>query len=111
MVINMTSETPLACNMNVFTEVERALHIDGTRRLFQAVQAVQEAANGFEFRLRGEGDVIRQIGEFIARERLCCPFLKFTLTIESDSKPISLFLSGPQGTKDFLREEFSEVFA
>ena len=111
MVINMSSETPLVCNMNVFTKVERARHIGGTRRLFQSVQAVQAAENGFEFTLRSEGDAVVRIGEFIARERLCCPFLKFTLIIESEAKPISLYLSGPKGTKEFLREEFSEVFA
>jgi|SRR5688572_3072593 hypothetical protein len=110
MVINMKSETPLACNMDVFTPAQRELHIQTTRQLFQTVQNIQQAENGFEFTLPNGTDLIK-IGEFILNERRCCPFLKFTLAIDSDPKPITLLLSGPQGTQEFLREEFSEAFA
>ena len=109
MVINMKSETPLACNMNVFTPVQCEQHIQTTRQLFQTVQNIQEAENGFGFTLPNGSDIIK-IGEFIANERRCCPFLRFTLTIEPDPKSITLLLSGPIGTQEFLREEFSEAF-
>jgi hypothetical protein len=109
MVINMKSETPLACNMDVFTTAQREQHIQATRELFQTVQNIREAENGFEFTLPGGSDLIK-IGEFVHNERRCCPFLKFTLTIDPEPKPITLLLSGPQGTQEFLREEFSEAF-
>ncbi len=101
---------PLACNMNAFTPTQREQHIETTRQLFQTVQNIQEAENGFEFTLPNRSDIIK-ISKFIVNERLCCPFLKFSLTIESDPKPITLTLSGPIGTQEFLREEFSEAFA
>jgi len=106
----MKSESPLACNMNVFTTAQREQHVQSTRRLFQSVQSVQSAENGFEFHLPNGSNLI-QIGEFIANERLCCPFLQFVLTIEPDPKQVSLLLTGPQGTQEFLRAELSEVFA
>jgi len=110
MIINMNSQPPLACNMNVFTAAQREQHIQTTRQLFQTVQNIQEAENGFEFTLPNGSDLIK-ISEFIANERLCCPFLQFTLTIVPDPKPITLLLTGPIGTQEFLREEFSEAFA
>lgn len=103
----MKSETPLACNMGVFTPAQREQHIQTTRQLFQTVQNIQEAENGFEFILPNQSDIIK-ISEFIVNEKRCCPFLKFTLTIGPDLQPISLLLTGPEGTQEFLREEFTE---
>jgi len=108
-----TQDSPLACNMNVFTTAERENHIQNTAELFQSVQAIQEADNGYEFIFPNPGSpaTIVRMAEFISNERLCCPFLKFTLTIDTDPKPVSLILIGPEGTQDFLRAEFSEAFA
>ena len=35
-------------------------------------------------------------------ERACCRFLRFTLIVEPDGGPLSLTLTGPPGTRDFL---------
>jgi hypothetical protein len=105
-------DIPIACNMAVFTPEEREKHIHTTIQLFQTVQDIQEAENGYEFifpRPEGSENIV-QFAEFIYNERRCCPFLEFTLKIEPKDNPISLLLTGPEGTKDFLQEEFSEAF-
>ena len=102
--------TPLVCNMNVFTPTERESYIRTTTQLFQSVQNIQEVENGFEFSFPNS-ETLARMAEFITNERLCCPFLKFTLTINPDPQPISLILTGPAGTQEFLRAEFSEAFA
>ena len=109
MVIYMksnTSETPLVCNMDVFTAAQHEAHIQTTTQLVEAVQSIQEVKNGYAFSFPNETDFISRIAEFIARERLCCPFLKFTLNVVSNSEPVSLSLIGPVGTQEFLRAEF-----
>ena len=111
MVVNMNSDTPLVCNMNVFTPAERENHIRTTMRLYQAVQAIHEAENGYEFIFPNDSGTITRLAEFIVNEMLCCPFLEFTLKIASNNEPTSLLLTGPEGTREFLREEFSEAFA
>ena len=103
-------QIPLACNMNVFTPTERELHIQTTNKLFQSVQDIREADNGYEFSFPGGSDFIVSVAEFISRERLCCPFLEFTFKVLPDYEVITLLLTGPEGTQEFLREEFSEVF-
>jgi len=96
--------------MNVFTSAQREAHIQTTTELIQVVQSVQEVENGYEFTLPNETEFISRIAEFISNERLCCPFLKFTLHVISNTEPVSLALTGPIGTQEFLRTEFDGAF-
>jgi hypothetical protein len=96
--------------MNVFTPAQRETHIQTTNQLIQAVQRVQEVEDGYEFLFPNETELISSIAEFISGERLCCPFLNFTLTVVSKDQPISLSLAGPVGTQEFLRAEFEGAF-
>ena len=41
----------------------------------------------------------------VANERLCCPFLHFTIEIASASEDMILTLTGPEGTKALLEHE------
>ena len=99
----MTPENSLACNMGVFTPEQRESHIQMTTKLIQAVQDIREVENGFEFSFPNQA-------EFISNERLCCPFLGFTLQVNSNQDPVSLRLTGPLGTPEFLRAEFDGAF-
>ena len=106
----MNSDNPLVCNMDVFTPAQSAAHIQIMTELVQAVQRVQEVENGYEFTFPNETDFISRIAGFISNERLCCPFLKFTLNVGSNIEPVSLSLKGPIGTPEFLRAEFEGAF-
>jgi len=106
----MNSDIPLACNMGVFTPAQRESHIRTTNELLRAVQRVLEVENGYEFTFPSEAKVISRIAEFISNERLCCPFLRFTLSVNSNHEPVSLSLTGPLGTQEFLRVEFDGAF-
>jgi|SRR5688572_2177479 len=113
MVIYMnskTSDTSLVCNMDVFTPAERQEHVQSTTQLYRSVQSIHEVENGYEFTFPSESEIIIALGKFIANERRCCPFLEFTLKVTSHNVPISLLLTGPEGTQEFLRAEFSEAF-
>jgi hypothetical protein len=106
----MKPETPLACNMDVFTPVQRENHIQTTMQLMQGLQSVEELKNGYKLIFPNETVFISKIAEFISNERLCCPFLEFNLNIRSNSEPISLSLIGPAGTHEFLQAEFNGAF-
>lgn len=105
-------DTIIFCNMDVFTPMERESHIQTTTQLFRAVQGIQETQNGYEFLFPNDGSgMIVDFARFISEERRCCSFLEFTLKIPSTNEPISLILTGPEGTQEFLREEFNEAFS
>jgi len=105
-----TQSMPLVCNMNVFTPTERENHIQSTLKLVQTMQGIHEVPNGFEFIFPSGTSSMTKLAEFISNERLCCPFLEFTLRITPNAEPIFLALTGPKGTQEFLRAEFSEAF-
>jgi hypothetical protein len=101
---------PLACNMNVFTPAERESHIQTATQLFQTVQRIEGVERGYEFIFSNESVTLTKLAEFISKEQLCCPFLEFTLKMVPNYETTSLLLTGPEGTQEFLREEFSETF-
>jgi hypothetical protein len=102
----MNTNSALVCNMDVFTPAQRDAHILKTSQLIQAVQHVRGVEQGYELTFANETELILKIAEFMANERLCCPFLKFALNIFSADEPISFSLTGPSGTQEFLRAEF-----
>ena len=106
----MNPDIHLACNMGVFTPSQQEAHIQTTTELIQAVQSVQDIENGYEFRFPNETEFISKIAEFISNERLCCPFLEFTLNVVSNSELVFLSLTGPLGTQEFLLAEFNGAF-
>jgi hypothetical protein len=93
--------------MGVFTPAQRESHIQTMTELIESVQGVQEVENGYELMFPNETELIIKIADFIANERLCCPFLKFNLQVVSNDEPVSLSLTGPIGTQEFLRAEFN----
>ena len=99
-------ESPIACDMSVLSLAERETHLNTSRELFSAAKEMRDLPNGYEFRLEGP-DVIVKAAEFIALEKLCCPFLNFALEVEAESGTVSLRLTGRDGVKAFIREEIS----
>lgn len=97
-------ELPIACNLTdpEFRERRAAL-----LQTFQsAVLETKELGDGYAYRFPSETTWIAELAKLIAMERECCPFLQFNLRIEPAAGPIWLELTGPEGTKDFLRDLF-----
>ena len=97
----------LACQIGMLDAAQRQRHQIVLRQLSQAVQAVQELPDGYA--LRFEADTCLLAAEFIARERLCCPFFHFILDVEPDGGPLWLRLTGRTGVKQILREELHSL--
>lgn len=67
------------------------------------VIATEELADGYVFRFFGDKREMFLVCELILAERECCPFLKFELTAQPNMGPMSVRVTGPAGTKDFLK--------
>jgi hypothetical protein len=99
-------EIPLACNLGALDAGSRSDHISSAGHLLNDVaQERRESTEGFSFRFTAED--YSRIVEFIANERLCCPFFHFTLEVSPAQGPIWLHLTGPDGAKSFLQAELS----
>jgi hypothetical protein len=71
-----------------------------------ALTAIEELADGYAFRLPGEKGLLELVAELIIAERECCPFLTFQLTAEPTMGALTVRMTGPDGTKEFLTTSF-----
>lgn len=101
-------ESPFACDMTAIETDQRAAHLATINKLFRAVESVREMPNGYTFRLPNESDILRTVAEFIALERLCCPFFGFSLEIEREGAAAWLTLTGREGVKPFIVAEIGD---
>jgi len=97
----MPDEIPVACCLS-----DSDLRIRESTLLAQFKTAVierEELENGYLFRILGDNKSIALVAELIIAERECCPFLKFEMSLEPAMGPINVRMTGPAGTKEFLK--------
>lgn len=63
----------------------------------------EELTNGFSYKFASSDQALDNINDFIKTERLCCDFFSYQITVKEDSTELQI--TGPAGTKDFLKEE------
>jgi hypothetical protein len=100
------ADLPIACDLTALTPEERDRRQIVLGAVAQAIIGRSELANGFELSFDAIRLDLAAVGEWIALERRCCPFLHFRLDIEPTGK-ITLALTGGRGVKEFLRAEMS----
>jgi hypothetical protein len=67
-----------------------------------------ELADGARLRFAADEEILVDIARTVDAERHCCRFLSFAITVSPDGGPITLDLTGPAGTREFLAAMFGE---
>jgi hypothetical protein len=93
-----------ACNVNGLTGAERARHQELSESLLSAVQQKSELRDGYAFRL--PSSALMTAAEWVSLERKCCPFFTFEIEQPKDQGPVWLRITGSEGVKAFIEEEF-----
>lgn len=93
-----------ACNMNALTSGERARYQELSRTLLTVVEEKRELRNGYGFRL--PPSALLTAAEWVSFERKCCPFFAFEIEQPKDQGPLWLRITGSEGVKAFIEEEF-----
>jgi len=96
---------PVACSLTEAELQERRR--DVLQKLRSVVAEVRETEDGYVYQFPSKPLAITELANLVELEHECCPFLAFRLTVEPGDAPIQLEITGPQGTKDFLREIFN----
>jgi len=102
-------QSPFACVMSAIDADKREPHLANAKQLFKLVQEIRELENGFGFRFVNSPDLLTKLAEFIALERLCCPFFGFAIEVEPEDGAIWLKLTGREGVKPFIQMEVGEL--
>jgi hypothetical protein len=92
---------PVACALGTAELGEREATL--LAQFSSGVLETQELEDGYAFHLSGDANSVRLVAELMAAERECCPFLAFELATAPRKGPIILRVTGPAGTKEFLR--------
>lgn len=100
------ADLPVACTLSPAALKARRENL--LNSLLRRAATRHELPNGYRLRFAAKGDILSAIARTVETERQCCRFLRFTLTVEPDDGPISLDLTGPAGTREFLEAMFDE---
>jgi hypothetical protein len=96
-----SDDMPVACCLTSAELREREATLLAQFRA--AVIGTEELRDGYAFRVPGDGKWIGLIAELMVAERECCPFLTFEFVAQPSMGPVIVRVTGPAGTKDFLK--------
>lgn len=94
----------ILCIPGAIPATERTAHFALATRLLNELATSQTAlADGYEFRF--PAGALQSIAQFIANERLCCPFMRFDIHVEPGASELILQMTGPVGTREVIETE------
>jgi hypothetical protein len=98
------TDLPVACSLTEPELREREATVLASVRA--RVREIKDLDSGYALRFDPEDGLIPEVAELIDLERRCCPFLRFGLMVSPGNGPVWLELTGPEGTREFLRTVF-----
>jgi hypothetical protein len=102
--IDLMNDLPIACELtSAELQQRRETVLESMRRSVTRVEAVER---GFAYYFSSDGDRLKELANLIDLERRCCPFLRFTRTVEAGGGQLILEITGPEGTREFLKDLF-----
>lgn len=98
------------CDRSGLTAEQRERKKEVGKILRSALIGIREIDQGFEFEYPADLETYRAAADFVPLERACCPFFEFGIRLEPAGGRLRVSLTGPEGVKGFIREEFSALF-
>jgi hypothetical protein len=102
-------ERRLFCDMSRLTADDRVRLHEIARQIAAARPVVAELPSGYAFTFAGDRATYQLVAEWLGYERLCCGFLEMQITSTTDGGPIVVALTGADGAKEVVREEFGAM--
>jgi hypothetical protein len=104
-------DSPFACDRAALTPQARKRHFDELSPALRARKlSIRELRDGFEFEFPQDTTTFQLVSEWVAGERLCCPFFDIDMHVEREHGNLWLRLTGREGVKQFIRSDFAQWF-
>lgn len=100
---------PVACDLGALSPEERAREAELLTELKAALGEPEETETGFRFAVPQDPPLVGRLGELLALERLCCPFLGFDLAVPAGRGTVTLHIHGDAAAKTFIRSVFLQA--
>jgi len=105
------ADSPFACDRAALTPQARKRHFDELSPALRARKLnIRELHHGFEFEFPNDTATFQLVSEWVAGERMCCPFFDIDMHVEREHGNLWLRLTGREGVKQFIRAEFAQWF-
>ena len=101
-----TTESELTCNIKGIPPQQRARYGWLVEALRRAIEERRELPDGYAFQIDTTQISTGQLVEWIEMERQCCPFFGFEVRWDGKNGLVWLRLTGPEGVKEFILDEF-----
>ena len=96
----MSADIPIACTLSGPELRDREKTV---LKAFAAhVRKIEARPDGYAIEVAATDEGLATAMVLIQVERLCCPFLRFDLTVQAHAGPVHLTVSGPPGVREFL---------
>ena len=96
----MSNDLPIVCTLT--PDALRARREGLLAELLRRSTGRELLPEGLRLRFASSADSLASIARVVEAERHCCRFLRFTITVEPDEGPLTLDLTGPPGTREFV---------
>lgn len=100
------TDLPIVCSLDARDLAERLAALRTS--VLRDATAVERLPDGLRCRFTAGADILTRLGALIDAERRCCRFLRFALAAEPDLGQVTLEMTGPPGTAEFLAAMLSE---
>jgi hypothetical protein len=98
------------CNLDACSPAQSSRLGELSTLMRDSLTGTEELTSGYALHFAADPALFSQLAECITLERLCCSFLNFTLEWPH-GEDIRLSITGADGVKAFVREEFALVSA
>jgi hypothetical protein len=94
------TDLPIACTLS--HEALQARRDGLLTDLLQRAERREFIGEGLRVTFSAGAGTLATLARVVEAERHCCRFLRFVITVDPDGGPVSLELSGPAGTREFI---------
>jgi hypothetical protein len=95
-----TNDLPIACSLDSLAFASRQSELRAS--VLGEAESIERLPEGYRWRFRHESDLFARLGSVIDAERQCCRFLRFTIDADPGLGTVTVEVTGPAGTADFL---------
>ena len=101
-----SNDLPVACALDSRGLARRQSKLRDS--VLAEAESVRRLPDGYRWRFRDGHELLARLGPIIDAERQCCRFLQFAIAADSDLGSVTLDVTGPAGTADFLETWISD---
>jgi hypothetical protein len=106
--MNTNLTVPFACEISRLDREARSREQTLLAWFHNAFTEAEWTGSDYRFTIAADRESLRDLGEFLALERVCCPFLTFRLEVDRAETAV-LSISGREGVQAFIAATFLPV--